>query len=276
MFKRRSVFVLIGVVVLYTLYIGIVFVFQLEVMYPGRRILLTHEAPTFAGLERHTLQTSVGSVEAFSLPPLSVAPGSGAPAVIFAHGNGEIMDEWISKLDGFRTLGMELLLVEYPGYGRSQGTPSQETIRETIVAAYDFLARLPTVDTGRIVAYGQSLGGGAVCLLLQERPIAAAILQSTFTSTRTLAKGYFAPAFLIRDGFDNLAAVKKYPGPLLVIHGWKDEIIPYTQGLALAQAAQRGQLLLYDCPHDCWEPDRLPFWRDVRLFLEQNGIVPAK
>ena len=77
-------------------------------------------------------------------------------------------------------LGMAVLLVEYPGYGFSEGKPSRNTIRETLQVAYDHLANLPIVDRNRMVIWGRSLGGGAAGDLIMDRAAAAFILQSTF------------------------------------------------------------------------------------------------
>jgi len=219
------------------------------------------------------LPLSEGRVEAWYLPPLERTGPGPAPALIFAHGNGEIIDYWLGSLDGFRRLGMALMLVEYPGYGRSEGTPSESSITEAMVAAYDALTARPDVDPQRVVAYGQSLGGGATCALTRERPVAALIVQSTFTSLRVFARRYLMPAFLVRDTFDNLEAIRAYRGPVLVIHGRRDDLIPSEQGVALAKVAGKGLLRIYDCGHWCWYPDTLPFWADAKQFLVSNGIV---
>jgi hypothetical protein len=128
------------------------------------------------------------------------------------------------------------------------------------------------VDPSSIVGYGQSLGGGAVCALARRRPLKALILQSTFTSVRPFARRYGLPSFLVRDPFDNLAAVAVFPGPVLVIHGLADELIPVENGRSLARAAAKATLREYACGHWCWDPDRLPFWSDVSDFLVAAGV----
>jgi hypothetical protein len=169
-------------------------------------------------------------------------------------------------------MGMGLLLVEYPGYGRSAGSPSQESIAEAFTLAYDRLSARPEVDPGRIVLFGRSLGGGAVCDLAQKRPSAALILMSCFESVRAFAVRYLAPAFLIRDPFDNLSAVRRYRGPLLVLHGNADEVVPLSHGRALHAAAPNAKMIVYEAGHNDCPPDWEVFWRDVEVFLKVNGI----
>ena len=130
------------------------------------------------------------------------------------------------------------------------------------------------VDQGRMVGYGFSLGGGAICALARERHLAALILQSTFTSLRIFAHRYVMPEFLIRDPFDNASALRRFPGPVLVLHGLADEVIPWQEGQKLAMTAARGTLRLYACGHRCWQPDRVPLATDIRVFLSNSGILP--
>ncbi len=256
-------------------YIGAaVFLYHMQdsLLYPGKDLESSDQPQNDPDLEISRLSLPFGEVETWFWPAIpGSTPGPG-PAVIFAHGNGELIDHWRHGLDRFRALGLAIMLVEYPGYGRSGGSPSEESIRQTMTAAYDLLAQKPTTDGERIVGYGQSLGGGAICLLSRERSLAAVILQSTFTSTGPFAHRYLMPALLVRDSFDNLEAMRHFTGPVLVIHGLYDELIPHRQGELLAETASRGTLLSYDCGHWCWYPDRLPFWKDVSSFLSVNGI----
>ena len=166
-----------------------------------------------------------------------------------------------------------MLLVEYPGYGRSTGSPSEAAIRIAMDAAYDRIAADPRVDRTRIFGFGQSLGGGAICLLAKDRTLRALILESTFPSLDIFTTGYWAPAFLLRDHFDNIAAVAHFPGPVLVIHGREDRLIPWQQAQRLASASPQSTFKLYACGHGCWDPEHLPLWRDLMPFLSKAGIL---
>ena len=144
-----------------------------------------------------------------------------------------------------------------------------------MIGAYDILVARASIDRSRIAGYGQSLGGGAIAALSERRPLRAMILQSTFTSLRAFASCYWMPSFLVRDPFDNVVAVAQFAGPVLVLHGERDDLIPYQQGITLARASAHGELRLYECGHGCWLPNDLPILRDIRAFLQTSGVLQA-
>jgi fermentation-respiration switch protein FrsA (DUF1100 family) len=268
-FKLAAVLVLI-----YFAYCGLLFVLQRQVLFPRYMIEnLPQENMPVSGIEKTFLQTGSGKVEAWYMPPVSDLSNNPAPAVIFAHGNGELIDFWPEELRDFTKLGVGVLLVEYPGYGRSEGSPSQKSITEAFVSAYDYIAAKKGVDPSRIILLGRSIGGGAVCALAKKRPSAALVLMSTFTSVRSFASKYFVPGFMMRDPFDNLEAVGAYSGPVLIIHGKADEIIPFSHGLSLSKAARNCKMIAYDCGHNDCPPDPVRFREDIEYFLRKSGII---
>jgi len=259
---------------IYVAYCGLLFLLQRQIMFPRSMIPQpAASADNIPGMEKIWLDTEAGRVESWLLPPVSDTRGGPAPAVIFGHGNGELIDFWPDELNGFARLGIGLLMVEYPGYGRSAGSPSQKSITETFVAAYDVLSARKDVDPSRIIFFGRSLGGGAVCVLAARRPSAALILMSTFTSARAFAKRYLAPPFLVRDPFDNLAVVKNYPAPVLIMHGKHDTVIPFFHGVGLYKAARQGTLIAYEAGHNDCPPDWKVFWGHIQTFLQENKII---
>ena len=205
-------------------------------------------------------------VEAWFLRP--PAEGSHFPLLIFMHGNGELIDHWLPAFEELSRRGIGVLLVEYPGYGRSGGTPNQGSITETVASAYDVAVEIAGVDRKAIIAYGRSLGGGAACQLAMIRPISGLILESTFTSLPALASRLGFPGFLVQDRFPNLEVISTLKIPLMVIHGEHDELIPVEHGEALAEAAGV-PLLRLSCGHnDCPRP-----WNEIQSFLEREKFL---
>lgn len=262
---------LIVILCIYSAWLLTLYLVQRSMIYPGTAIKVPTLPPVTAGMELLRLNSGEGEVEALLLPPINTrATSAPGPALIFAHGNGEVIDYWVDGLNNFRERGMAVLLVEYPGYGRSTGTPSEDSIRRTLIAAYDRLASDPRINPAKIIGYGQSLGGGAICTLATNRPLAAVILQSTFPSLDIFTAGYGAPAFLLRDRFDNETVLKKFPGPVLVLHGSTDSMIPWQLGERLAAASKQATFRLHSCGHMC-QLTR-PIWNDIEQFLNQANI----
>jgi fermentation-respiration switch protein FrsA (DUF1100 family) len=222
-----------------------------------------------AGTGHTFLDTPDGRVEAFLLPGSRSGDAPG-PLLIYAHGNGELVDFWLDQFGPLRAAGVSILLVEYPGYGRSTGTPSEASIRRALVAGYDWAVAQPGIDAARVVGHGRSLGGGAVSALGRERPLAALILESTFTSIEDVAADAFrAPRCLVWNAFDNLSFVRGFAGPVLVLHGEVDSSIPVSHARKLAEAAPAAQLLLQRCGHnDCPKP-----WTHIEAFLRAHGLL---
>lgn len=261
----------LGAVAVYAVWCLLLYALQGQLIFPRAPVDPSARPPTDA--EVWHLATSQGPVEAWYFAPFGDAIGP-APAVLMAHGNAELIDTFPEEFRRFRDLGMAVLQVEYPGYGRSPGQPSQATITEALTAAYDQLAARPEVDDSRIVLFGRSLGGGAVCALTRQRPAAALILLSTFQSLRAMAARFLAPPFLLRHPFDNLSAVRAFSGPVLVLHSHEDPLIPHHHAVALSRAAPNGTLrTLGDCGHADCPQDWDRFWAEVSAFLGGAGIV---
>lgn len=265
--------VLAAVAAIYSVYCALAFAFQRDLIFPGRRRGAAPAAPPLPeGLQQVWLEAGAERVEAYHWPASGDA-ATPAPALIFAHGNAELIDHWPRLLAAVRSIGASATVVEYPGYGRSGGSPSEASIARAMAAAYDWLVEQPHVDRARMVAYGRSLGGGAACALARKRPLSALILQSTFTDLRPFANGMGLPSALLRDPFDNRSVVAGFDGPVLIMHGDHDDIIPYSHGKALADAARRGRLITYRCRHNDCPPDLAGWVRDQRAFLEEHGLL---
>ena len=175
-------------VVAYLAYGAFFFLMQRKITYVGVQLRAAGPVPdSVPGFERIWLGAPEVKAEAWYLPALRDSTTVRSPALIFTHGNGELIDHWPLALEPLRRMGVSLLLVEYPGYGRSEGVPNETTIVHTVVDAYDWLAARDDVDGDRIVAMGRSLGGGPAAALTGLRPVAALVLESTFTSVAALA-----------------------------------------------------------------------------------------
>jgi len=258
----------------YALYAGVMYGEQRSLLFP----IATEEHHAYRGLLPHdatlaAMKTSFGEARAVFLPALNAVGAT--PAVIFTHGNAEVVDDMTGAMEALRSKGLHVLLVEYPGYSGADGMPTRESIDEASAAAFDWLVARKDVDAQRIIAMGVSVGGAPAAELTQKRPVRALVLLSTFTAVREFASGYGLPGWLVRDDFNSEQRVREFAGPVLVAHGRRDEIIPFAHGQALAAAAKLGQFQAFDCGHnDC--PYRAEgFAAAVKKFLVDSKVIDA-
>jgi hypothetical protein len=163
--------------------------------------------------------------------------------VLFAHGTTGNITDLAGSLTSFcYRHAVAVMVFDYRGYGRSEGTPSEQGLCDDARAARSWLARLTGVDEQDIVLMGRSLGGAVMVDLAAKDGARGLILESTFTSLSDVARRYvplFPSSVLITDRFDSLSKIKSYRGPLLMSHGDADQVIPFEQGVRLFHAANQ-------------------------------------
>ena len=186
-----------------------------------------------------------------------------SPVIIYTHGNAELAHWSIPSFKDLTDAGYHVLLVEYPGYAGSMGSPSSTTIETAVLEAYDEVTRRKDVDPGQTVAYGRSIGGGPACILAQQRMVASLILESTFSSLGALVREQGFPALLLRDSFENEKIVAELDVPVLIYHGTEDSLIPFAHAQRLHSAAKNSTLITATCGHnDCPRP-----WGEIESFI---------
>ena len=165
---------------------------------------------------------------------------TGRPTLLFFHGNAQSVFEWALIREELAPLDCGLLLMDYPGYGKSTGKPSEKALYAGGQACYDWLVN-HDVPAASIVVFGKSLGGGVSAKLVSENPVKGMILESTFTSVPAVAKKLFPVlpigAMFRSEIYDTASRMGNINVPVLVIHGRQDEMIPVSQGQALFEAA---------------------------------------
>jgi fermentation-respiration switch protein FrsA (DUF1100 family) len=271
--RRRSLW--LSLFFIYFAYGAAMFSLQRSLIFPGQ---FMHPAPLPVSMvprvEHWQLPVPGGTVEAILLAP-SVAGGAFGqrmPAVIYAHGNGELIDRYPVALRRYLDWGMTVLMPEFRGYGQSAGRPSEEGIVEDYTRFHDRLAARSDIDPTRIVFHGRSLGGGVVSALAAKRKPAALIVQSTFARMATLAHRRFLPGFILLDPFDSISVVSGLNVPTFVAHGTRDDLIPFSDGEALADASH-AEFHPMECAHNDCPPDWDALMGDVEAFLRKAAII---
>jgi len=168
-------------------------------------------------------------------------PGESDVTWLWCHGNAGNISHRLENLRLLHDeLGVRVFIFDYRGYGRSEGSPSEEgTYRDAEAALACVLSR-PDVDAERTVYFGRSLGAAVAVELATRRPPYALILESPLPSIAELARHHypFLPAGrLLRTKYDSLSKIANVHVPLLVLHGDQDEVIPFQSGRKLFEAA---------------------------------------
>lgn len=159
-----------------------------------------------------------------------------APLIIWCHGNGGNLTDRASTAVELARRGLSVLVFDWRGYGKSEGTPSEGRLKLDALAAYDTATSRLGVPAANVVMYGESLGGPYAAYVAKERKVRAVIIENSFPSLAALGNtlyrpfplGWFAPLALRTAAWLNAAKV-----PVLVLHGRRDEVIPFTLGQQL-------------------------------------------
>ena len=162
-----------------------------------------------------------------------------SPVILFCHGNAGNISHRLHNIEGLLKSGFQVFIFDYRGFGKSQGRPSREGVYQDGLAAYDFLVKERHISPHRIILFGRSLGGAVATEIAVKRKANRLILESTFTSTKAMARTM--PLFALLSAFlpahyNNLKKIKTITIPILIIHGNRDEIIPFTMGEQLFEA----------------------------------------
>jgi hypothetical protein len=195
------------------------------------------------------------------------ARGEARGTVLFLHGNAENISTHLRSVAWLPDAGYQVLLLDYRGYGRSDGRPTVPAVFADLRAAAAWLAAEPAVDGRPLFLLGQSLGaalGGYLAGAEPDfrEPFTAVVLDSGFARYRDIAREVAARGVVtwpfqwpiaagMPDGYDPVDQVGRLsPVPLLLIHGTRDGVVGYHHAQALFAAAREPRFLLsYDGPH---------------------------
>ncbi|NJN72472.1 MAG: alpha/beta hydrolase [Limnothrix sp. RL_2_0] len=240
--------VLSGVSGIYLVMCLYLLVWQKRIIFNPYRTL--EKFPTTYELTSQELFLPVNSKESIHgwwLP--SSEPGD--RVLLFLHGNSSNIGGNLFHAKRFVELGFSVLLMDYRGFGQSDGAfPHETQVYEDAQVMYKYLTETRKISPDNIVVYGHSLGGAIAIELLSEHPVAGLIAEGTFTSVSDLAaytgRYSFLPVdLLLHQRFESLSKIKNSAIPTLFIHGTEDQTIPVEMGKTLyAESPAPKQLLI--------------------------------
>ena len=220
----------------YAGFLALIYVLQARLIYfPVRELAATPQA---RGLQYEDVY--IDTEDGVRLNAWFVPARPERAVLLYFHGNAGNISHRVERTALFHRLGLSVLVLDYRGYGRSGGTPSEDGTYREARAAWRYLIETRRVAPDRIVLFGRSLGAAVAARLAAEVGPRALILDSAFTAAADLGAEVYPwlpVRWLARYRYPTLENLKKVNRPVLIVHSRDDEIIPFRHGQELFAAA---------------------------------------
>ena len=255
------------VVAVYGLLVVVVYFMQSRMLYlpnvSGRELTMT---PSDVGMDYQDV--AIETTDGVTLHGWFI-DGRSSQVLLFFHGNAGNISHRLDSIRQFLNLGLSVLIIDYRGFGRSDGKTTEKGIYRDADAAWRYLTEDRGISASDIVIFGRSLGASVAAQLATQHQPLALIVESSFTSVPDIAQElyWWLPArWLSRFNHATLDYVSNVHSPVLVVHSRDDEIIPFHHGEAIFAAANepRTLLALHGSHNDA-------FLRDERVYMGGVG-----
>ena len=234
------------VLVVSALFLGLMlllFVFQEKmVFFPGKRLGDTPEA---AGLQYEDVYLVTD--DDIKIHGWYVPHPDAQATLLFFHGNAGNLSHRLESISIFHDIGLAVFIIDYRGYGRSEGRPTERGTYRDAMAAWNYLVGERRLRPDEIIVFGRSLGGAVAAALAAKVTPAAVILESTFTSIKDLGKHYYPylpVSWIARIHYPVDEYIASFQCPVLVIHSNQDEVVPARLGQRLFDSAPEPKMFL--------------------------------
>ena len=190
--------------------------------------------------------------------------------VIF-HGNAGHLSNRIYKLNELYKLDINILLISWRGFSGNKGSPTENNLYKDAKAAIKWLNE-EGVSNNQIILYGESLGSGVAVEVGKENNFNSIILESPFTSIENSAKIYYPylPVRLIlKDRYDSISKIKMINIPILVMHGEKDDVVPFSMGKELFEKANSPKQSYFTPDDDHMMEFNFSLLKNIKDFIEK-------
>lgn len=273
----RRMNALVPVVLVFSLQCGVIV--NSIAFHPDASSLFSHDR-----LPRGIEERFITSSDGIRLQCYIVRDTGKTYAALYCHGNSGNNDWQISDLVSISKMGLTVVSVDYRGFGKSSGRPSEKGIYLDAMAGFLYVVDSLKVKESNIFIIGSSLGTAAAINTARNKDIAGLVLVAPFTTGKAYADahGFGALALAAVHSFDNMSKIGEIQCPLLVIHGTRDEIIPFSMGKALfTQANTRKTFVAIDGGHhgDLAVVDENKYWGAISDFInlfKGHAQVPSE
>ena len=171
--------------------------------------------------------------------------------ILFLHGNAGSLENRIHKINHFKNMDVNFLIIAWRGFSGNMGQPTEKGLYEDAKSAVRWLNSEGVIEEN-IVIYGESLGTGVAVELAQNRNFAGIILESPFTSMVDVAKSkypFFPIRLLLKDKYESDKKIKNIKSPILIMHGEVDELVPFWMGKKMYNLANEPKYFFFS-EHD--------------------------
>ena len=187
------------------------------------------------------------------------------------HGNAGDLSNRIYNLNELNKLDINILLISWRGFSGNIGSPTENNLYEDADAAIKWLNK-KNVKNNKIVLYGESLGTGVAVEMAKKNNFNSIILESPFTSIENSAKIYYPylpVKFLLKDRYDSISKIKKINSPILIMHGEKDEVVPFSMGKELFKQANNPKHSYFTSNDDHMMEFNSELLNEIKIFIEK-------
>ena len=190
--------------------------------------------------------------------------------VIF-HGNAGHLSNRIYKLNELYKLDINILLISWRGFSGNKGSPTENNLYADAEASIKWLNKAG-VKNNQIILYGESLGSGVAVEIGKKNKYNSVILESPFTSIEDSAKIYYPylpVRLLLKDRFDSISKIKMINVPIFIMHGKKDDVIPYSMGKKLFEKANNPKYSYFTSDDDHMMEFNPSLLQQIKVFIEK-------
>ena len=191
--------------------------------------------------------------------------------LLIFHGNAGDLSNRIYKLNELYKLEINILLISWRGFSGNNGSPTEKNLYKDAEAAIKWLNQRK-ISNNQIILYGESLGTGVAVEMAKRKSFNSVILESPFTSIENSAKIYYPYLpikLLLKDRYDSINKIKMINSPILIMHGKKDDVVPFSMGKELLDRANNPKHSYFTSTDDHMMEFNSELLREIKNFVDK-------